>query len=147
MTAATTCAHRWKKAQLSHFPVDESLAGALLFSRAEQGKVTAQRLPLHRNYFAWRNRSLRGKATSDWTTLTHTCSRSSHSLILSSPKASRDVESRQHIFRFAVVIVGVFRRRLLPLFSPNSWNLWLHTTDGTYEWISAFLEGSCHRLP
>lgn len=71
MTAATACADRWKKAQLSHFPVDESLAGALLSSRAEQGKVTVQLLPLHRNYFAWRNRSLWGKATSVWTTLTH----------------------------------------------------------------------------
>jgi len=52
MTAATTCADRWKKAQLSHFAADESMAGALLSSRAEQGKVTAQLLPLHRNYSA-----------------------------------------------------------------------------------------------
>lgn len=50
MTAATTCAGRWKKAQLSHSPVGESLSGTLLLSTADQGNITAKLLPLHRNH-------------------------------------------------------------------------------------------------
>lgn len=91
MTAATTCADRWKKAQLSHFPVDESLSGTLLLPTADQRKVTAKRLPLLRNYFAWWKISLWG--TSNWPT----CWCSSPPLTLFSPKPRSDVRSRQDI--------------------------------------------------
>lgn len=68
-----------------------------------------------------------------------TCWHSFPSFILSSPKASRNVESRQRILGLQLWTQVCWGRRLLPLFPLNSWSLGLHSTDGTYEWISACL--------
>lgn len=138
MTAATTCADGWKRAQLSHFPLDVNLSGTLLLSTAEQEKVIA-------NFFLGTEIILLDWKRNLWGNirLTHLPMLFS-SLHYVQPKTRKWCQKQRGYFRSAFVIIGCSKRWILHLFFPNSWSFTAQT--GFKNEFHHVMEGSLHHL-